>query len=147
LRECALGALRRISGLGLPAEPDLWRTWAGKESVWQDQDESEMTTALADPDPVQVTIALRACAGRRAWRATVAEDVIEVLERPEPGLRRLACEVLTQLGVPASVKALVPLLEDDDESVATAAWQAIRTLSGLELPRDADRVREILRLD
>jgi hypothetical protein len=45
------------------------------------------------------------------------------------------------------VKALVPLLEDDDESVAAAAWQAVRTLSGLELPRDVDRVREILRLD
>jgi hypothetical protein len=84
--------LRRISGLGLPAEPDLWRTWAAKEGSSQDVDDSELRAIFADPDlTAQVTNAL--ALARHAGLARIGrEAVAEVLERPEPGLRRLACE-------------------------------------------------------
>jgi HEAT repeat protein len=147
LRDAALGALRRMTGLGFPATAELWRAWYAKELRWQERERPRLLAALQEPDPGRVTAALREYGGRRIWRGSLSQDVTRVLERREAGLRRLACEVLAQLGSPSALPVLSKALQDADAAVAEAAWQAMRSLSGMDLPRDSDRVREILRVD
>lgn len=147
LRDAALGALRRMTGLGLATAPDVWRAWYAKELRWQERERPRLRNDLQASDPGRVTAALREYRGRRVWRGSLSQDVIRVLERREAGLRRLACDVLAQLGSPSALKALSSALQDADASVAEAAWRAMRTLSGMDLPHEPERVREILRLD
>ena len=67
-----------------------------------------------------------------------------MLADPRPEIRRLACGVLQTLGAASSSGALAAALQDPDPSVSNAAWNALKAITGLDLPRDPKRVREIL---
>lgn len=136
VREAATWALRRLTGFGYPSTPEPWRAWLRDEAVWNELAREAARAELSADDPSRVAEALRAYAGRRCWRESLAEDVALVLERSEPGLRLAACEVLEGLGALSAIRPMAGLLDAPEEGVREAAWRALGSISGLELPRD-----------
>ena len=144
VREAALIALRRVSGLGLPADASTWRAWHTEEVRWHTECRPTLLLDLASHDPQRIVAALRSYSDRRTKTAELAGDVVRVLSDSRPELRRLACDVLQALGSSSACDALAELLQDPDASVAQAAWTALRAITGLDLPRDPQRAREML---
>ena len=143
LREEALTALQRISGLSFPAEVQSWRTWYGSEVSWHSTERPRLAEDLASADVPRVVAALRAYSAHRTRRSELASEVVKVLEHPKAEVRCMAVNVLERLGSPAACGALVGLLDDPDAKVAEAAWQALRTISGVELTRDPELLHQM----
>ncbi|MBL8862460.1 MAG: hypothetical protein JNK02_10670 [Planctomycetes bacterium] len=146
VRESALWGLRKISGYGFSATPDPWIAWLAQELRWNEVERPRLRTQLAAREPERVAAALRGYAGRRVWRESLAEDVAIVLERSEPALQLLACEVLESLRALSAVRPMAALLSAPEEGVRDAAWRALGTISGLDLPRDPEAAIERLLL-
>jgi HEAT repeat protein len=146
VRDSALWALRRVSGLGFSADLPAWNAWNRDEVAWHARERPRLREDLASGDRQRIAIALRAYGEHRTKRAELADDVVKILSNPRPELRRMACEVLQTLGAPSASGALAESLQDPDRDVAEAAWQALKSLTGLDLPRDPMRVRQMLRI-
>ncbi len=144
VRDSALWALRRVSGLAFPAEATPWLVWNRSEITWQTSLRPSLRADLASRDSKRIIAALRAYGEHRTKRAELARDVVKVLADSRPELRRLACEVLQALGVASASGALAGALQDSNPSVSEAAWKALKAITGLDLPRDPKRVREML---
>jgi hypothetical protein len=142
--DSALWALRRLSGLAFPAEPTAWIVWNRGEVDWHRKMRPKLRADLASGDPTLVVAGLRAYSEHRTKRTELAAEVAGVLSNSRPELRRLACGVLQALGASSASGALATALQDSDPGVSEAAWKALVAITGLDLPRDAKRVREIL---
>jgi len=146
VREAAAWALRKMTGFGYPATPEPWRAWLHDEQRWNDDERAAARAALESSDVAEVVVALRAYAGRRAWRESLALDVALVLERNEPNLQRLACEVLQSLNAYCAIRPMASLLDAPQTAVRDAARRALGSITGLELPQDAQLAMEALNL-
>jgi HEAT repeat protein len=74
----------------------------------------------------------------RYERHRLAQAVMRGLERREPGVRDLAIRTLERLGSASATPDLVRLLEDPEPGIAEHAWQALRAITGRDLPLDAE---------
>lgn len=146
VREAAAWSLRRLTGFGYPATPEPWRAWLAGELRWNAREREDARDGLRARDPARVVAALRSYTGRRAWRESLAEDVALVLDRSEPGLRVLGCEVLEDLHALAGIRPLAALLAAPEERVRTSARRALVTITGIELPSDPMQALEALQL-
>lgn len=146
VRDSALWGLRKLSGLGFPADPVSWGAWSAQENAWHRSKRAHLQLELASKDVARVVTALRDYSERRTRRGELARDIVTVLKRPEPELRLLACDVLGHLGSPAACDALAEAMRDSDPSVCEAAWKALCAITGIDLPRDPDAAREVLRV-
>ena len=81
-------------------------------------------TALKGKDAEEVYLALWSQAFDDA--VAVVKPATELLKHPRPEHRYVAAHLLAQLGLLASQKNLVPVLEDEDLRVATRALQAFQ---------------------
>ena len=144
VRASALWALRRVSGLGFPGEMEPWLVWHREEVAWQSRERVRRRKDLLSRDPARVVEALRSYAGHRTKRAELSVEVAQVLADPRPELRLLACEVIQSLDSPAACSELAWTLEDPDAAVALKAWEALQSITRLDLPRDRERALEIL---
>ena len=145
-RDSALWALRKLTGLGFSATPEPWLAWLQSETAWNESARTAHRADLESSDPERVAAALRGYAGRLVNRESLAEEVAVVLERDEPELRHLACEVLASLRALSAIRPMAYLLSAPEDSVREAAWRALETISGLELPRDPEQAFERLHL-
>lgn len=136
LQEAGLLALRSLSGLVYGSDPQLWTAWHERERGWFEAHSVELFEDLGSPYASRVTGALCALAGHRYKRDEIAASVASALRHPNPDVRRLACSTLASLGSRPSARELVPCLEDPDPGMARAAWRALRTISGKDLPLD-----------
>jgi len=135
LREAALGALQRISGLQLSASKEAWHEWYARELQWQTQGREEARAALAADKDEPVARALAAYAVHKLFRDQLAEDVLPVLAHASPALRTLACATLARIGSQRALAPLIELFSSDDRPLAEAAWRSACALSGKVLPR------------
>jgi HEAT repeat protein len=145
VRDSALWGLRKLSGLGFPAERAPWKAWSASEEAWHRGKRAHLQQELASNSVARISAALHEYSDRRTRRGQLAGDVEKVLERPEPELRVLACAVLGQLGSPVSCEALAEAMRDADASVREAAWQALCKITGKDLPHDAEEARAAMR--
>jgi HEAT repeat protein len=146
LRQAALEALRRVSGLGMGDSKAAWREWYARETEWQERGRQQARSALDSAEDVLVARALDAYGDHRLFREELAEDVLGVLEHGAPQMRVLACETLVRIGSKRALPGLVELISDEDAALADAAWRASCELSGQTLARTALEAREQLRL-
>jgi HEAT repeat protein len=143
LRAEALAALRRISGLGYPGDPSLWRTWYDAESRWHTQRRPQLLALLSSAETPKVISAIREYSEHRTRRAELADELLRVLEHGKPEVRSLVIGVLEHLGSPAACTALVGMTRDSDAKVCEAAWRALRAISGVELSRDPEQLHSL----
>lgn len=144
LRDSALWALRRSSGLTMAAARKPWTRWLGRQEREFELARAREKPKLVSRDAAQVLDAVRALRPLRIEAHEVASWIIPLLSRRHVGLRVQACESLADLDARSSVPALVEVLEDPDKRVREAAWTALQTLTGRELPLDVEAWRKLV---
>lgn len=130
-------ALKRITELEFVAAPERWRRWYESELTWFAREEDAALRALHVGSPSAAAAAARAIGERRLWREDLAQELLHALARPQPALRSPICRAIERLGVDNVTGGLVELLDDSDPESAKAAWHALVSLTGRELPADA----------
>jgi len=143
VREESLSALQKISGLGFPGDPALWRSWNEGEERWHAQQRPKLLQELADPESPKVLAAVREYSEHRTHRAAMSEELLDVLRHGRPEVRCMVISVLERLGSPVACSALLGMLNDSDPKVAEAAWQALHTISGIEISRDPEELQAL----
>ena len=146
VRRAAAWGLQRMTGFGYPATPAPWRAWWEEEQRWHEEDRERLREELASEDPGLVASALREYAGHRAWRGELAEDVLVALDRPEPGLRLAALDILEGLNAISAIGPMAALLDSSDSGVRDAVRRTIGSISGLDLPEDPRSALALLNL-
>jgi len=136
VRQSAHRGLQAIAGVQLPLDPARWRLWIAEQRAWYEERAAALPGELASSNRMTLVQALGEVAMHRLHRRDLSHEVSLLLERTEPAVRTLACQVLAQLGVADPVPALIPLLEDPDPAVAAAAQGALHTLTGEALPAE-----------
>ncbi|MBI5434098.1 MAG: hypothetical protein HZA52_14795 [Planctomycetes bacterium] len=123
----ALDSLRRISRKAIGRDSEEWTEWFRREQ--RDWTRAEARVAdLRSSDRATAVAELHALGHARLFRHEAAAHVVVALERSEPELVRLACEILDELGSPVAEPALVLATEHADASVRASAEQALACL-------------------
>lgn len=136
LARAAEWALREITGERRPQGEAAWQAWLERERAWAEE-EAERHLACLDPRrEASVTSAIRALLAHPLERERAASALASVLGDYEPGLAVTACGALAQLASRRAVPSLAELLFVKDSAVRSAAWQALRTLTGADLPAE-----------
>lgn len=124
----ALRALRTISGRSFPAEPETWQRWLERENAWFERHAPYAFADLVRGRRDRAIAAARQLAQRRVQRRGVSQELGVLLESGEALLRRAGCEALGQLGLRDAIPLLVPVLSDEDPTVAESARRALARL-------------------
>ena len=143
-RGAASWALRRITGLDL-RDHALWSAWLARERAWLPESAPHAFEMLASSRPEDATRAIRDVAGHRLARDLRSRKLAGALQHADAYVRHLAAEALAQSGSRAAAPALVEALADPTPAVADAALAALRAITGLELPPQADLWHAALR--
>lgn len=146
VREAAARGLQRLTGFGFPSTPAPWRAWWDEEVRWNETERESAREDLGSDDPAIVVAALREYAGHRAWRDSLAEDVLLAVQNAEPNLRAVAFEVLEKLHASAAIRPMVSLLEAPESDVRGAARRALVSISGLDVPEDSRSALALLNM-
>ena len=133
LRSAALDAIASCARRARFADVPECQAWLAREQAWWKTSGEARVAALAEGS-VSPSEALRELYAHPLARAATAEALLEGLAHEEGARRALAASALGRLGVREHVPDLVPLLDDPEEAVRKAAAQALRTLTGAELP-------------
>jgi len=141
VRMRAAQALEEITGLSYGDDAERWIAWYENEEAWYDEHVDQLLTQLESAEEEQVFDAVRGLARLRLYRDETASQMLFLLGSDSPGLRRLACQGLAQLGSRVAVAPLVECLTDADETVVQSAWIALRCLTGLDLPAEHEAWR------
>jgi HEAT repeat protein len=144
LRKSALWALKEITGIDLGEDPARWRAWYREELVWWEQDYPGVVEVLRHGSPEEIGPAVATLTLKRLFRNSIADDLKQLLSHEAPELRVRACVALRELGSHVPVVDLTAALNDPDEKVRAAALDALRAITGLDLPADHDRWVEAL---
>lgn len=132
----ALWALRELTGQSLLTTREAWRAWLeGERTWWNDQGKAE-ADRLAEGDTAKLATALRDAQKHPLARAPIVDALLGALNGLAPEAKELACASLAQFGARRAVPALVELLSDDEPGVRAAAWNALRKLTGEDLPAE-----------
>ena len=126
----ALAGLRHWTGHDLGAGPDAWKAWIAEEQAFADGPLPGQLEDLRFAPVSELAGRLRALEGHGLLRGQVASGVARLLERPEAGVRELACRFLGTSGSERAVGVLVQVLAD--ESTGPAAKAALGQLTGRE---------------
>jgi hypothetical protein len=132
----ALWALRETCAQPRLTTRDEWQAWFEAERAWWSGPGLAQLEILQTGAPADVAGALRALLPHALGRDQVAVALAARLPELEPAARAAACGTLVQLGSRKVVPALVELLFESDDAVRHAAWTALRTLTGEELPAE-----------
>jgi HEAT repeat protein len=147
VRSNAHRSLVEITGLAFRADCQRWRDWREAEVLWLKRDAPAVLARLDSKQPEVVVGALREIVKHRTGRDRLVARVARVVERSETGLAMQACETLAQLGSPAAIPVLLDGLERGGKQVRVAAWSALVTLTGRDLPLDHEACRKALEAD
>jgi len=142
VRERAQRSLQELTGMALGATPQRWQAWLETERAWLEREAPAVLADLGSDDDARVLAALRTISSRRLQRDDLAASVVDMLVHGNAAVRAAACATLGALGSGVATEALIDCLEDEDDAVLQAAWSALRQLTGLELPADADLWRQ-----
>lgn len=146
VRQGALWGVQEMSEMRWSAEEvDRWQAWFDAQYTWWQANRDRLEEELRSRDPGHVLAAIKVLSERRLFRHEVAEMIATVVDHPRASIARTACTSLERLGSRRVVPPLVAALERSDESVREAATQALCTLTGADLPADAEAWADYLR--
>jgi HEAT repeat protein/PBS lyase HEAT-like repeat-containing protein len=136
LARAAQWSLREITGATRPRTTVEWQAWLQAEQDWWKEQGTAKLEALDPAAPEGFSAALRALMAHPLGRDNVADALSTDLGALEPTAQSIACDALGRLGARRAVPMLIELLFSKDESVRAAAWRALRTLTGADLPAE-----------
>ena len=132
----ALWALRECSGQKRLSTSQEWQHWLEGELSWWKGEGNALLARLTPEHTPELAGTLRALLRHPIGRDQVALTLAGVLGELDSPAKVLVCGALAQLGARRAVPALVELLFEGDAEVRAAAWQALRSLTGEELPAE-----------
>ena len=133
IKKNATRGLQEITGLRFPQDARRWNHWYEGELSWIRRDKAKEFRKILSHDEVLVAKGLREIAKHPFVREELVLTLRSLLIDRNEEVRVLACQALAAHGDPPVVPWLVDALEDSDPEVRHAAWEALRTLTGLEL--------------
>ena len=147
LRADAHHALRALTHEELRADVALWDAWYARETAWIDERSPAVLSALGSSRDAEVAAAVSELAQRKLFVDQWAWELVPLLRHRSASIRALAARALGSLRSPYVTEALVDTLGDGSEPVREAAAEALRAITGLALPPDAERWRDALASD
>lgn len=137
LQASARWALEHATGLTWRS-PSAWRTWYLGEARWRDQRLDAVLDRLRSTSIPQLLAALEEGGRHPLYAEQTLPWTLDALNSASERVRLVASETLGRLDSPAAIPALLEALGDESPPVAAAALAALRRLTGLDLPADAD---------
>jgi HEAT repeat protein len=131
-------ALEEISGLALGEDPGRWTAWHQAERRWWEEEAEGLLLRIERGRGLEFVRAAREALEHRLFRDRIAEAFAQTLHRGGDQEVLLACRALEQLRSRLAVPGLIECLERPDPLVRRAAWKALRAITGVELPPEAD---------
>jgi len=129
----ALQSLRGLSRRALDRDPVAWRSWLARDlAAWRSAE--ARAADLHSPDASKAAAELQALGRVRLYRHDAAAIAIAGLERREPELVRLTCQVIAELGSPVGEPALRAMADHPDASVRATAERALERLAQRSRP-------------
>jgi hypothetical protein len=132
----ALWALRECSGQKRLGTRQEWQHWLEAEFAWWKGEGNALLAKLTPEHAAELAGTLRALLRHPMGRDQVAATLAGVLGAFDSPAKVLMCGALAQLGARRAVPALVELLFEGEAEVRAAAWQALRALTGEDLPAE-----------
>lgn len=132
----ALWALRECSGRHELVEAADWKRWLDAEHEWWRERGAPALAHLDPKEPGTLVDGLREFLAHPLAARQVADGLAGTLDRLDPAGQALVCRTLAQLGARSAVPALIEQLSSSEPSVRNAAWDALRVLTGADLPAE-----------
>lgn len=101
-------ALRRLSRLNLPPDPQRWRMWLTEERVWWETQSEELLEALAGGDRADILRALHHLSLHPLYRGRFEQDIRDLMASEDEEIRQAASRALTGLGLNREARAGTP---------------------------------------
>ncbi len=139
IRDTAGDALRKITSRNFRTEYRKWDTWYRDEMQWWTKESAACFRDLSSRDSTKALRAILEIGQHGMYRHELAQALAPVLERREPELVILACSTLGHFRSHGVVASLVDLLDHRDEEISSAAWSALKRITGRELPPDREQ--------
>jgi HEAT repeat protein len=136
VRRSALEALRELTGQRSATSTEEWNTWLSAERAWWESEGDALLEDVASKDAGRVYPAVRTLARRPLHRHRVAAALSEVLAELPDELAAHLAGTMAELDSGHGVPGLVDLLFEGGVRGREAAWQALRSLTGLDLPAE-----------
>ncbi|MDA1265499.1 MAG: hypothetical protein O2816_10520 [Planctomycetota bacterium] len=130
-------ALQRLTGLRMPLDPARWNRWFAGEERFFHADYDQNRNALHGRDAARAVAAIRELSRHRYRRHEIARELALALRDAPSERRRMLCNALEAVGSLEGSAALIDALEDTDPTTSSAAYRALRTITGFDLPADA----------
>lgn len=144
VRENALWALRRITGRSFGSNPAQWQTWFDAETAWLETKAATVFETFEGEDPEAISTGLRELAAHALFRDALTDEIRALLWHEHTEVMTLACSTLAHLGSRRAIAPLIDALDAEDEIRVKAAHEALRALTGCDLPPESDRWRDTL---
>jgi len=138
VRTSVFGALEKVTGYAFGADAARWTSWYQAEMRWWEEEAEALLVRIERGHGAEFTRAAREAMEHRLFRDRIAEAFAQALRRSNLEEVRLSCRALELLGSSTAVRGLVECLQSDSPAVREAAWQALRAITGDDLPMESD---------
>ncbi len=139
IRSSSLKSLQAISGVELPADPARWLARYESENRWHEIDLRRLRRELSSRDHSAVIRAIVELSQNSTFRNEIVYDLCPLLFHRDRRIVQAACSALAQIGTLRAAPCLLQLLSDDEDGrFAELGAEALRTLTGLDLPPTND---------
>ena len=140
--ESAIDGLQAITDLQLH-EGDRWSQWLRAQETWRDQRLPALFASLTSRDPFVIHASLRELGDHRWGRRETVARLGPLLRHQDPSVRAATAACLGRLMCPAATEDLLGLLSDE-ESVAGAARNALKAVTGKSLPSGSNDWKSVV---
>jgi HEAT repeat protein len=131
-------ALKRISGLRFPLKHTRWELWRTDEFEANKTERAAYLQQLKSGTREEKIEAINKLVVIRLGRLGIASALLDFIDFGAPTVREAVCKALGALKVKQAVPKLISRLEDTHGPAAQAAHEALKRITGRELPRRKD---------
>jgi HEAT repeat protein len=136
IQRAAQWALHEISGETRTRTPEEWQRWFQAESSWWKEQGPGWLEAIDPDEPARLSEAMRELVHHPLARESTVDALAEAMSGLDPAAKLVATGALARLGSRRAVPALIECLYDPSAELRTSAWQALRSLTGEDLPAE-----------
>lgn len=139
-------ALGKTTGLQLPDDSERWTIWLTQERDWYESQGEALIEDLESGTTPRIAAAIRSFSGHPLFREEVRELIEDHVFHDDAAIRRVACVALGRMMSRQSGAILVVALDDEADGVRQAAHDALKRVTGKELPADSDAWESVVRM-
>ena len=134
----ALWALKRITGQNYAPVGTLWTAWFETEQRESRLRLNLLLPAVLERTPDHIAAALESLVQFVLIRDEVTLAVLPLASDDAFQVRAAVCSILGQIGGDSALPTLLQALRDSSDEVRFAAWRALKSITGLDLPNSFD---------